>query len=442
MRTGEQVLNDIFRLVTEYYRVAHARADFVPGETRISYGGRVFDENELLKLVDASLEFWLTTGRYSEIFERRMAAFLDVKRCILTNSGSSANLLAVAALTSPKLGEKRLSRGSEVITVAAAFPTTVTPLIQNGLVPVFLDVTLPTYNVDVGSLEAGLSARTRAVMLAHTLGNPCDIDRVLAFCRRHDLWFIEDNCDALGSKYRGRHTGSFGHIATQSFYPPHHMTMGEGGALFTNDPALERLILSFRDWGRDCHCAPGQDDSCGMRFGRQSGELPFGYDHKYVFSHFGYNLKATDMQAAIGCAQLEKLPSFLEARNANWKTLRESLEPYSERLILPEATEGGDPSWFGFPVTVRPNANFTRDDIVAFLESRRIQTRMLFAGNLVKHPCFDEMRRTGEGYRQIGRLTTTDTIMKHTFWVGVYPGISNRMMEYVVDSFHDFMRSR
>jgi CDP-6-deoxy-D-xylo-4-hexulose-3-dehydrase len=416
------------------------KARFVPGKTAVSYGGRVHDGKELLYLIDASLEFWLTAGRYAREFEERMAGYLGVKHCILTNSGSSANLLAVSALTSPKLGASRLKPGDEVVTVAAGFPTTVTPILQNGLVPVFVDVTLPTCNVDVEMLEEARSRKTRAVMLAHTLGNPFDVDRVLRFCRKHDLWLIEDNCDALGSAYKGRFTGSFGHIATQSFYPPHHMTMGEGGALFTNDPKLKRLIESFRDWGRDCWCRPGSDNTCGKRHGQRFGELPFGYDHKYVFSHFGYNLKVTDLQAAIGCAQLDKLPKFTEARKRNFRALSRGLARHADRLILPEATKGADPCWFGFPVTVREGAGFTRDQIVAHLERNRIQTRMLFAGNLLRHPCFDALRTSKAGYRVVGDLPNTDRIMNHTFWVGVYPGITGEKIGYMKENFSGFLR--
>ena len=413
---------------------------FTPGESPISYGGRVYDEKELLYLIDASLEFWLTAGRYAREFEERLAGYLGAHHCILTNSGSSANLLAVSALTSRKLGASRLKPGDEVITVAAGFPTTVTPILQNRLVPVFVDVTLPTYNVDVAMLEEALSRKTRAVMLAHTLGNPFEVDRVLRFCRKHDLWLIEDNCDALGSTYKGKFTGTFGHIATQSFYPPHHMTMGEGGALFTSDAALTRLIESFRDWGRDCWCPPGRDNSCRKRHSQQFGDLPFGYDHKYVFSHFGYNLKITDLQAAIGCAQLDKLPKFTEARKRNFRELSLGLEKHADRLILPEATKGADPSWFGFPVTVREEAGVTRDRMVSYLERNKIQTRMLFAGNLLRHPCFDALRKPKAGYRVVGDLPNTDRIMNDTFWVGVYPGITRERIVYMKKVFSGFFR--
>lgn len=407
------------------------RTRFVPGESAVPYGGRVWDEEELANIVDSSLEFWLTAGRYADRFEKEMASYLGVRHCSLTNSGSSANLLAVAALTSPKLGDRALKPGDEVITVACGFPTTVTPILQHGLVPVFVDVTLPTYNIDVSMLEKAKSEKTRAVMLAHTLGNPFDVEAVVRFCDRHGLWLIEDNCDALGSTYKGRFTGTFGHIATQSFYPPHHMTMGEGGALFTDDPKLKRLIESFRDWGRDCWCPPGVDDSCRRRHSQQFGELPTGYDHKYVFSHFGYNLKVTDMQAAVGCAQLAKLDSFTEARKANFKALRQALARFEDRLVLPEATPGSDPSWFGFLMTVREDSGLSREKIVAHLEKNRIQTRMLFAGNLLRHPCFDGLRKSRKGYRVVGKLATTDRIMNDTFWVGVYPGLDEKKIDFM-----------
>ena len=414
---------------------------FTPGD-RIPYAGRVFDEREIINLVDSSLDFWLTTGRFADRFEKEFAEFLGIRHCSLTNSGSSANLLAFMALTSPKLGDRRIRRGDEVITVAAGFPTTVTPIIQYGAVPVFVDVTLPTYNIDCTQLEAALSEKTKAVMIAHTLGNPFDLQAVKGFCERHNLWLIEDNCDALGSRYlykgEWRYTGTIGHIGTSSFYPPHHMTMGEGGAVYTNDSHLKRLVESFRDWGRDCWCPSGKDNTCGNRFGQQFGELPFGYDHKYVYSHFGYNLKVTDMQAAIGCAQLEKLPGFIEARKRNWQVLREGLANLSDSFILPEPTENSDPSWFGFLLTVREDAGFTREEVVNHLESRGIQTRMLFAGNIIKHPCFDEMRKDQRGFRVVGNLENTDRIMKDTFWVGVYPGMSSLQLDYMISTIKEF----
>lgn len=422
----------------EYYRYRHQNIKrFEPGD-RIPYAGRVFDEAEMALLVDSSLDFWLTTGRYAERFEREFAQFLGVQHCSLTNSGSSANLLAFMALTSTKLGDRRISPGDEVITVAAGFPTTIAPIIQYGAIPVFVDVSFPTYNIDVTQLGDALTKKTKAVMVAHTLGNPFDLAAIKAFCDSNNLWLIEDNCDALGSRYfyRGewRYTGTIGHIGTSSFYPPHHMTMGEGGAVYTNDTTLKRLVESFRDWGRDCWCKSGRDNTCGDRFTQKFGELPYGYDHKYVYSHFGYNLKVTDMQAAIGCAQLKKLPGFIEARKKNWQLLREGLSSLEDRIILPEATENSDPSWFGFLLTVCEGAAFTRDKMVNHLESMGIQTRMLFAGNLIKHPCFDEMRRDSKGYRVVGKLPITDQIMRDTFWVGVYPGMTEEMLTFIIQT--------
>lgn len=430
--------NKILALVEQYYReeFASKKKPFEAGQ-RISYGGRFFDEREMVSLVDASLDFWLTTGRFAERFEKEFARFLGVKFCSLTNSGSSANLLAFMALTSPQLGRRAILRGDEVITVAAGFPTTVTPIIQFGAVPVFVDVTIPSYNIDVTRLEAALSSRTKAVMIAHTLGNLFDLRAVKDFCDRHGLWLVEDNCDALGGKYlidgEWKYSGTIGDIGTSSFYPPHHMTMGEGGAVYTDNPTLHRIVNSFRDWGRDCWCPSGKDDTCRHRFTRQFGELPAGYDHKYVYSHFGYNLKVTDMQAAIGCEQLQKLPAIIRARKDNWNHLRAALDRYSDRLILPEPAADSDPSWFGFLICVREDAGFTRDDLVAHLEKHNIQTRMLFAGNLVKHPCFDRMRATGEGYRISGGLENTDRIMRDVFWIGVYPGMDRAMLDYMVE---------
>lgn len=432
----EQLRQQVIKAACEYYRHVHvSHKEFEPGD-RIPYAGRVFDEAEISNLIDSSLEFWLTTGRYAEQFERGFANYLGTQHCSLTNSGSSANLLAFMALTSPTLGGRRISRGDEIITVAASFPTTVAPIIQYGAIPVFVDVSLPTYNIDVTQLEAALSEKTKAVMVAHTLGNPFDLLSVRAFCDKHNLWLIEDNCDALGSRYlyKGQwcYTGTIGHIGTSSFYPPHHMTMGEGGAVYTNDTQLKQLIESFRDWGRDCWCPSGKDNTCNNRFGQQFGELPFGYDHKYVYSHFGYNLKVTDMQAAIGCAQLEKFPAFVEVRKKNWLMLRDGLAGLDDKLILPEATKDSDPSWFGFLLTVRKEAGVTRDQLVRQLEAQGIQTRMLFAGNLIKHPCFDGMRNAGEGYRVIGDLSVTDQVMDDTFWVGVYPGMSEKMILFMI----------
>lgn len=433
------------RAAKQYYTYKHgASVPFTPGD-RIPYAGRVFDEREIENLIEASLDFWLTTGRFADRFEKEFARFLGVQHCSLVNSGSSANLLAFMALTSPKLGEKRILPGDEVITVAAGFPTTVAPIIQYGAVPAFVDVSLPSYNIDVSRLEEAYSPKTRAVMIAHTLGNPFDLTAVRDFCDRHGLWLIEDNCDALGSRYRlqgeWKFTGTIGHIGTSSFYPPHHMTMGEGGAVYTNDGALKRIIDSFRDWGRDCWCPSGKDDTCKQRFNQQFGDLPRGYDHKYVYSHFGYNLKVTDMQAAIGCAQLEKLPAFIDARKRNWMQLRNGLAGFADRFILPEATPDSDPSWFGFLLTVREGVGFTRDEIVGHLERNGIQTRMLFAGNLIKHPCFDEMRAKGTGYRVAGNLGNTDRIMRDTFWIGVYPGMSEAMIEHMLKVISDRSRS-
>jgi CDP-4-dehydro-6-deoxyglucose reductase, E1 len=437
----EKLRQQAIEAALAYHRHAHGRKPFAPGD-RIPYAGRIFDDREISNLIDSSLDFWLTTGRYAASFERNFSAFLGVQHCSLTNSGSSANLLAFMALTSSKLGERRIRRGDEVITVAAGFPTTVAPIIQFGAMPVFVDVSLPTYNIDVTRLNEALSGKTKAVMVAHTLGNPFDLAAVKTFCDRHNLWLIEDNCDALGSRYlyngSWRCTGTIGHIGTSSFYPPHHMTMGEGGAVYTDDPLLKLLVESFRDWGRDCWCTSGMDNTCSNRFGQQFGELPSGYDHKYVYSHFGYNLKVTDMQAAIGCAQLEKLPSFIEARKHNWKLLRDGLADLEDRFILPEQAENSDPSWFGFLLTVREGAGFSRDRIVSHLEGKGIQTRMLFAGNLIKHPCFDEMRKESMGYRVVGGLSATDTIMRDTFWVGVYPGMTAEMIGYMVETIRKY----
>jgi CDP-4-dehydro-6-deoxyglucose reductase, E1 len=442
---GEELRMAVLDAVKQYYNHAHAgKTPYKPGD-RIPYAGRVFDDREMVSLVDSALDFWLTTGRYAERFEREFAAFLNVRHSSLTNSGSSANLLAFMALTAPKLGERRIVPGDEVITVAAGFPTTVAPIIQYGAVPVFVDITLPTYNIDCERLEEAFSSRTKAVMLAHTLGNPFDLSSVKSFCDRHGLWLIEDNCDALGSRYHYEgqwiYTGTIGHLGTSSFYPPHHMTMGEGGAVYTNDGILKRLIESFRDWGRDCWCPSGKDNTCNNRFTQQFGELPKGYDHKYVYSQFGYNLKITDLQAAIGCAQLEKLPAFIEARKRNWQLLRDGLTGLTDRFILPEATEHADPSWFGFLLTVRDSTGITRDAVVRQLEQNGIQTRMLFAGNLIKHPCFDEHRRSNTGFRIAGTLDTTDRIMRDTFWVGVYPGMTDAMRDHLLSVLRDAVRS-
>lgn len=432
-KTEQEARQEILDLVKEYCDTYHnKKGDFKEGD-RIPYASRVYDHNEMVNLVDSSLEFWLTSGRYTDEFEKKLAKYLGVRYCSLVNSGSSANLNAFMALTSPLLGDRRIRRGDEIITVAAGFPTTVTPAIQYGAVPVFVDVTIPQYNIDVTMLEAALSEKTKAVMIAHTLGNPFDLGAVKAFCEKHNLWLIEDNCDALGSKYtingEEKFTGTIGDIGTSSFYPPHHMTMGEGGAVYTNNALLNRCIRSFRDWGRDCICPSGHDNLCGHRFDKQYGELPLGYDHKYVYSHFGYNLKATDMQAAIGCAQLEKFPSFVERRRHNFARLKAALAEVSDKLILPEACENSNPSWFGFLITCKEGVD--RNKVVQHVEKSGVQTRMLFAGNLTKHPCFDEMRSTGEGYRIVGTLANTDRIMNDTFWVGVYPGMTDEMIDYM-----------
>lgn len=439
---ADKLRRQILDLTAEYYAEAFPEEEFVPQKSRIPVAGRVFDATELKYLVDASLDFWLTTGRYAEQFEKGFADFFGVKHAILVNSGSSANLLALACLTSQELGKRRLCPGDEVITVAAAFPTTVNPILQNQLVPVFVDVTSPTYNVDVSQLEAALSERTKAIILAHTLGNPFDLEAVTAFAKKHNLWLIEDCCDAVGATYNGKPVGTFGDLATVSFYPAHHITMGEGGCVLTSDALLKRLVVSFRDWGRDCWCKPGDDNTCGKRFDRQFGDLPLGYDHKYVYSHIGYNLKATDMQAAVGCAQLEKLTSFIKARKQNWKLLRDGLAPLGDKLILPEATPNSDPSWFGFLITVADDAGFCRRDIVDYLEQNNIQSRMLFAGNLTRHPCFDETRKGGRGYRVVGELAATDRIMHNTFWIGVYPGLNRDRLDYIITSLTAFVKSK
>lgn len=431
--TEQQAREQILEMVKEYCNTYHNKKKPFSEGDRIPYASRVYDSSEMVNLVDSSLEFWLTSGRYTDEFEEKLSKYLNVKYCALVNSGSSANLTAFMALTSDLLGERAVKRGDEIITVAAGFPTTVTPIIQFGAVPVFVDVTIPQYNIDVTKLEAALSEKTKAVMIAHTLGNPFDLSAVKAFCDKHNLWLVEDNCDALGSKYtidgEEKFTGTIGDIGTSSFYPPHHMTMGEGGAVYTNNALLAKIIKSMRDWGRDCVCKSGCDNMCGHRFDKQYGELPLGYDHKYVYSHFGYNLKATDMQAAIGCAQLEKFPSFVQRRKANFKRLRAALEPVSDKLILPVACENSDPSWFGFLITCKEGVN--RNKIVQYVEEKGVQTRMLFAGNLTKHPCFDEMRKSGEGYRVVGSLENTDRIMNDTFWVGVYPGMTDEMIDYM-----------
>ncbi len=429
----------IKEMVAEYYRRFKAPADskdsFKPGD-RISYASRVYDEREMQALTDAMLDFWLTTGRFADEFEREFAKWIGVRFAHLVNSGSSANLIAFSVLTAPELKERQIRRGDEVITVACGFPTTVAPIIQYGAVPVFVDVTVPQYNIDVTMLESALSAKTKAVMIAHTLGNPFDLKEVKAFCDKHNLWLVEDNCDALGSEYTiegvTKFTGTWGDIGTSSFYPPHHMTMGEGGCVYTSDPLLNKLILSYRDWGRDCVCPSGKDGVCGHRFDGQFGELPAGYDHKYTYSHFGYNLKVTDMQAAVGVEQLKKFPSFIERRKHNWQRLKAALEEagVTDRLILPEPAANSDPSWFGFLISVKEDAGVTRNEMTRYIESKNIQTRLLFSGNLVKHPCFDEIRGT-DAYRVVGDLKVTDFVMNNSFWVGVYPGMTDAMIDHM-----------
>lgn len=432
-KTEQEARKEILELVKAYHDAYHNKhKEFKEGD-RITYASRVYDSQEMVNLVDASLEFWLTAGRYFDEFEREFAKQFGTKFVSLVNSGSSANLLAFMTLTSPLLGERQVKRGDEVITVACGFPTTVTPMIQYGAIPVFVDVTIPQYNIDVNMIEEALSPKTKVVMIAHTLGNPFDLESVVEFCKKHNLWLIEDNCDALGSTYtikgEKKFTGTIGDIGTSSFYPPHHMTMGEGGAVYTSNPLLSRIMKSIRDWGRDCICHSGQDNLCGHRFDRQYGELPVGYDHKYVYSHFGYNLKPTDLQAAVGVAQLKKFPDFVQKRKENYKRLYEALKPVEDKLILPIPEKNSDPSWFGFLITCKEGVD--RSKLVSKLESNGIQTRMLFAGNLTKHPCFDQMREKNEGYRIVGELKNTDRIMNDTFWVGVYPGMTDAKIDFM-----------
>ena len=429
--TEEQARAQIKNLVAEYYhQFKENKKEFKPGD-RINYSGRVFDEKEMCALTDATLDFWLTTGRFAEEFETKFAKWIGTKHAHLVNSGSSANLLAISVLTAPELGERRIKKGDEVITVACGFPSTITPIIQNGAVPVFVDITIPQYNIDVTKLEAARSDKTKAVIVAHTLGNPFDLKTVREFCQKYNLWLIEDNCDALGSKYTidgvTKFTGTWGDIGTSSFYPPHHMTMGEGGCVYTDNPLLSRLVLSFRDWGRSCVCPSGKDNFCGHRFDGQFGQLPAGYDHKYVYSHFGYNLKVTDMQAAVGCAQLEKFPSFIKQRRHNWERLYKKLQPVADKIILPEPAKNSEPSWFGFLITVK---NDNRKAVTQYIEAHNIQTRLLFSGNIVKHPCFDPIRDSKD-YRVVGGLTQTDEVMNRTFWVGVAPTMNDAMIDYM-----------
>lgn len=425
----------ILQSVREYHAEAFPAREFVPGETPVPVSGKVFDADEVTALVDSSLDFWLTTGRFAQQLERRLARFLKLRHAILVNSGSSANLVALSSLTSPKHGDRALRPGDEVLTVAAGFPTTVNPIVQNRLVPVFVDVVLETGNVDVEALAAAVGPRTRAIMLAHTLGNPFDLGAVTALARKHDLWLVEDNCDALGSRYDGQLTGRFGDLATCSFYPAHHITTGEGGAVFTNRAIHKVPVESFRDWGRDCWCEPGKDNTCGKRFGHQLGTLPFGYDHKYTYSHVGYNLKMTDMSAAVGLAQMDKLDGFIAARKENWRRLREGLEPFEDVLMLPEPTPGSDPSWFGFVVHVRPDAPFTRNELVEHLNAHLIGTRLVFAGNLTRQPAYQ-----GVEYRVVGELSNTDQVMNQALWLGVFPGLTPEMIDYVIETVGAFVR--
>lgn len=429
----ENLRDEILTLVQAYYEEAYPDEPFVAGETAVPVSGRVFDADEMQHLVDASLDFWLTTGRFAEQFEKEFAQFMGVRHAMLCNSGSSANLLALSALTSPKLGDRQLTPGDEVITVAAGFPTTINPIIQNQLKPVFLDVELSTYNMDTTLLEEAISPKTKAIMIAHTLGNPFDLDTIMAVANKHNLWLVEDNCDAVGAKYNGRLTGSFGHISTVSFYPAHHITMGEGGCVLTNRPQLKKLVESFRDWGRDCWCPPGVADTCGKRFEWQLGSLPYGYDHKYTYSHIGYNLKMTDMQAAVGVAQLKKLPQFIETRQRNFDRLHEGLRPFAKHLILPQASPKSEPSWFGFLITVRPDAPFTRNELIHHLEENKVATRLLFSGNITRQPAYQDL-----DYRVVGDLSNSDLIMNQTFWIGVYPKLTPEMIDYTIDTFAQF----
>lgn len=433
MNRESQLREEIQQRVKELYEIKFQEEEFIPGESYVRYAGRVFDEDEMQHLVDASLDFWLTTGRFAAEFEQKFAQIHNVKHASLVNSGSSANLVALSALTSYKLGDKRLVPGDEVITVASGFPTTLNPIIQNQLVPVLVDVDFETYNINIDQLREAIGPRTKALFLAHTLGNPYNLDAVMELVKKHDLWLIEDNCDALGSRYNGQLTGTFGHLSTYSFYPAHHITMGEGGCIITDSTPLKKIVESFRDWGRDCWCPPGKDDTCSKRFDWQMGELPKGYDHKYIYSHVGYNLKLTDMQAAVGVAQLKKVHGFIQKRKTNWQFLRDTLDKYSDELILPRATENSDPSWFGFIITVKPNANFTRNDLTTYLESKKVATRLLFGGNLLRQPAYKDIK-----HRKVGNLENADIIMNNTFWVGVYPGLSPEQLNYIAACFASF----
>lgn len=442
-KNENEAREEIKSLVAEFYHKfkepKESKENFKPGD-RVSYASRVYDEKEMQSLTDAMLDFWLTTGRFSDEFEKKFAEWIGVKFAHLVNSGSSANLIAFSVLTAPELGDRQIKRGDEVITVACGFPTTITPILQYGAVPVFVDVTVPQYNIDVTKLDAALSEKTKAVMIAHTLGNPFDIATVKAFCNKNNLWLIEDNCDALGTQYtisgETKFSGTWGDIGTSSFYPPHHMTMGEGGCVYTNDPQLHRLILSYRDWGRDCICPSGHDNFCGHRYDGQFGQLPQGYDHKYVYSHFGYNLKVTDLQAAVGVEQLKKFPSFIERRRHNWERLHKALECIQDKIILPEPAENSRPSWFGFLISVRPETGIERNKITRYIEEHNVQTRLLFSGNIIKHPCFDQIRDT-DAYRVSGDLSETEFVMNNTFWVGVYPGMTDVMIDYMAEIIKD-----
>ncbi|MBL8062518.1 MAG: lipopolysaccharide biosynthesis protein RfbH [Anaerolineales bacterium] len=432
---ADELRAQILALTAEYHASAFPKKGFTPGQTPVPVSGRVFDEREIQSLVDSSLDFWLTTGRYASQFEKEFARLLGIRHAILVNSGSSANLVALTTLTSHTLGERALKPGDEVITVAAGFPTTVNPIIQNNLVPVFIDVHVPTYNVNINQLEAALSEKTRAIMLAHTLGNPFNLSIVAEFAKQHNLWLVEDCCDAVGATHQGKNVGTFGQLATVSFYPAHHITMGEGGAVLTDTPALKKLAESFRDWGRDCWCEPGKDNTCGKRFEHQLGDLPYGYDHKYIYSHIGYNLKATDMQAAVGVAQLQKLSGFIQTRRENFQYLHKGLEGLQEFYILPEATPNSNPSWFGFPLAIRPGTKLTRNSVVQFLESRKIGTRLLFGGNLTRQPAYRNVQ-----YRVAAPLDNSDFIMNNVFWLGVFPGLTTEMLDYVIESLHDVIK--
>ena len=430
----DEIKSQILALTRSYYRERFRNNGFVPGKSRVNYAGRVFDDNELTKLVESSLDFWLTEGRFSEEFASKISDFLGIENVILTNSGSSANLLAFSALTSEKLGERRLKPGDEVICVAAAFPATITPIIQYGLVPVFVDVELPTYNIDIKAMEQAVSDKTKCIFLAHTLGNPFDVDAVVSLAKARNLWVIEDNCDAFGSTYKGKYTGTFGDLATLSFYPAHHITTGEGGAVVTRDEHLSRIVRSFRDWGRDCYCAGGENNTCGKRFSQKFGDLPYGYDHKYVYSEIGYNLKMTDMQAAIGSAQMDKLPEFCKRRKENFETYNRIFEKYEDYFILPKATPNSDPAWFSYIVTVKAGAPFNRTDLTNYFSENHIETRNLFAGNITKQPAF-----TGRNFRIAGNLKNTDYVMNNTFFLGTYPGIHEKELSYIAETLAKFI---